>query len=382
MKKRTVKNTLLIIVMIACVYFGFRVIPELINAVARPYNLKTYRERHKKKDTIPPVSYYFSSTGNDSNDGRTKATARRNIALINDTEFNPGDSILLEGDQTFKGNIKLDEHDLGNTKKPIYIGSYGNGRAVIDAGEGNGIETLNSEGLHISRLVIKGNSADSNKGNGISVLNDLKGHIKLNTIIIDSVEVYGFGFEGINVEGQHGKSGFRDVTIMDCVVRDNGNSGLYVKGHYNHKRSDYSHQHVIIRNVQAFNNLGRPKNKMNTGSGIVLSDTDDGLIEKCVAYNNGGRCTSLQGGPVGIWAWDANNVVIQYNESYNNKTNCPFDGGGFDLDGGASNCVLQYNYSHDNEGSGYLIYQFGYARKHTNNIVRYNISRNDGRKNG
>ena len=45
------------------------------------------------------------------------------------------------------------------------------------------------------------------------------------------------------------------------------------------------------------------------------------------------------------------------------------------------NSVMQYNYSHDNDGAGYLLAQFTYAREFTNNIVRYNISENDGRKN-
>ena len=43
--------------------------------------------------------------------------------------------------------------------------------------------------------------------------------------------------------------------------------------------------------------------------------------------------------------------------------------------------VLQYNYSHDNDGSGYLLAQFAYARRFGGNIIRYNISENDSAKN-
>ncbi len=42
---------------------------------------------------------------------------------------------------------------------------------------------------------------------------------------------------------------------------------------------------------------------------------------------------------------------------------------------------MQYNYSHDNAGAGYLLYQFSGARPFKNNVVRYNISENDGRTN-
>jgi hypothetical protein len=43
---------------------------------------------------------------------------------------------------------------------------------------------------------------------------------------------------------------------------------------------------------------------------------------------------------------------------------------------------MQYNYSHGNEGAGYLFAQFSGASAMSNNIARYNISENDGRKNG
>jgi hypothetical protein len=42
---------------------------------------------------------------------------------------------------------------------------------------------------------------------------------------------------------------------------------------------------------------------------------------------------------------------------------------------------MQYNYSHDNTGAGYLLYQFHCARPFEDNVVRYNISENDGRTN-
>ena len=43
---------------------------------------------------------------------------------------------------------------------------------------------------------------------------------------------------------------------------------------------------------------------------------------------------------------------------------------------------MQYNYSHDNDGPGYLLlHSSAGARRAGNNIVRYNISQNDARKN-
>jgi len=74
-------------------------------------------------------------------------------------------------------------------------------------------------------------------------------------------------------------------------------------------------------------------------------------------------------------------VVIQFNESYDNRTGGPADGGGFDLDSGTSNSILQYNYSHANDGAGFMLAHGRTDRLHAGNIVRYNVSQNDGRKN-
>ncbi|MBA3705973.1 MAG: T9SS type A sorting domain-containing protein, partial [Bacteroidetes bacterium] len=82
-------------------------------------------------------------------------------------------------------------------------------------------------------------------------------------------------------------------------------------------------------------------------------------------------------------AWSCNNITIQFCESYNNSSGSGggCDGLGFDFDGGITNSLMQYNYSHDNDGAGYLLGQYDYARPWSNNTVRYNISENDGRTN-
>jgi hypothetical protein len=84
---------------------------------------------------------------------------------------------------------------------------------------------------------------------------------------------------------------------------------------------------------------------------------------------------------VAIWAYDSTGVTIQYNEAYGNRTGGPADGDGFDFDQNTSSSVAQYNYSHDNDGAGFLLYSGQSNSNHTGNIVRYNISQNDGRKN-
>jgi hypothetical protein len=92
--------------------------------------------------------------------------------------------------------------------------------------------------------------------------------------------------------------------------------------------------------------------------------------------NNAQGC----GGPVGIWAYGSRNITIQFNEVdhmhvANWGQQC--DVGAYDFDSHVFDSVMQYNYSHDNDGPGWLLH--GNA---SNNTVRYNISVNDGLKNG
>ncbi len=381
MKKKLIKKILISVTGIILLLALYSFSPYVIDVFARPYNLKKYKEKIVEKQKRLPVNYYLAPDGNDNNDGKTQKTAWRSISMINETEFNPGDSILLKGEQIFYGNMVFDEDDLGTSKNPIFVGSYGKGKATVDAGKGTGIQVLNGQGFHFSNLTIKGAGLNQNEGSGLALLNNLRGDIKLDFIKVDSVEAYGFGYWGIVVNGNRNKSGFRNLQIEYCLAHDNGDAGVYIYGEFDLYSKNYAHENVTIRNVVASNNPGRVNSKKNTGSGIVMSDTKNGLIEKCVAYSNGFLCTSNEGGPVGIWVWDSNNIIVQYNKSYNNKTGGKLDGGGFDLDGGTSNSVLQYNYSQDNDGAGFFLAQFTYARKNDGNIVRYNVSINDGRKN-
>jgi hypothetical protein len=172
------------------------------------------------------------------------------------------------------------------------------------------------------------------------------------------------------------------VRIEQSLVCENARNGLCVYGEWSRESKAYAHADVVIHSVTAHRNSGiAGLNRKHSGSGIILADVDGGRIERCVASDNGWRCDSREGGPVGIWTHDSNAVVIQHNRSSRNRTGGRFDGGGFDLDGGVTNSVMQYNYSHDNEGAGFLLAQYESARPFFGNVVRHNVSWNDGRRN-
>ena len=77
---------------------------------------------------------------------------------------------------------------------------------------------------------------------------------------------------------------------------------------------------------------------------------------------------------------ESDHVTAQYNQAYHNRTGGNSDGDGFDLDGGSTDCLVQYNYSYGNDGAGYLFAQPSGIAGQARNVVRYNISENDGGK--
>jgi hypothetical protein len=317
------------------------------------------------------TDYYLSAAGNDAAAG-TAAAPWRTLSRVNATVLQPGDRVLLRAADTFAGTLSLDASDWGTAAAPIAIQSYGTGRATIAAGGGAGISVYNTSGVAIANLVVVGAGGNAS---GISVYTDLPGDVRLPFIHVDSVDVSGFGRDGVEIGAWNGATGFRDVSVTNAALHGNGRSGLFT-----YAQVPNVHQQVYVGHVRAYDNTGVAGAATNSGSGIVLASVDGATIERSVAHDNGRLCTST-GGPVGIWTYDATGVVIRHNESYANHTGASWDGGGFDLDQNVSNSIVEYNYSHDNDGAGYLLAQSPSADTHRGNVVRDNVSQNDGRAN-
>jgi len=308
--------------------------------------------------------YYIASTGNDSNPA-SAPEPWRSIARLNDGDLEPGDNVLFEAGTTFAGTITLNKDDSGTSVKKVVITSYGTGRANIDAANGAGLIADGCNHLAVKNLNFKGSGRkDGNTENGVHIF-DLSG------AAIDKVDVGGFRSNGILA------SGVCDVRITNVHAHENGHAGICVEGSPVKGRS----KNVYIGYSIADNNPGDPTNLTNhSGNGIVAGNVDNAVIEYCRATNNGWDMPRKGNGPVGIWAWDADNMVIQFCIAHDNKSPGE-DGGGFDLDGGVTNSIMQHNLSYNNEGPGYFLCQYPSAPVFKNNIVRYNISQNDGTKN-
>lgn len=328
------------------------------------------------------MSYYVSLLGDDSNLGTSETCPWQSIARVNAAQLLPGDAVRFHANQTFPGNLCL--QGRRHTPRAVTISSYGSGRATIDAGKGAGFVAKNIGGVHLSELNFIGAGASKNADSGILFMNTLPDGIKLGDIQIHRVDVSGFKHSGICFMAEppdRSWSGFCEIRITSVTSHDNGDAGISCIGVWNPGREGYAHQDFYVGNCSVYRNVGIPGKGSHSGNGIVLAQVDGALIERCRAYENGGLNDYEGGGPVGIWAWDARRVVIQFNESHHNRTGSSKDGGGFDLDGGVRDSTVQYNYSHDNDGPGYLLAQFSSARAFYGNVLRHNVSVNDGRKN-
>ena len=319
------------------------------------------------------TDYYVSSTGLDANRGTSPAEAWRTIQRVNNDQYRPGDRILFEGGTTFSGNLFLDAVDAGAPDAPVTIGSYGTGRATIYAGDGTGILIHNAAGFVVRDLFVIGSGSTTNTGDGIFFFADLAGDVKLPYIRIDHVDAARFGDYGILIGSNNGNTGYADVRITAAVASDNRMGGIFT-----YAQNGNVHENVYVGYSSAFRNSGQRGLLFNSGNGITLSSVNGGMVERSVAHDNG-WLSDAGNGPIGIWAFNSTRVTLQFNESYHNLTGGEKDGGGFCFDLNTSFSVMQYNYSHDNTGAGYQLAHKPDTFVHTGNVIRYNISENDGR---
>jgi hypothetical protein len=71
--------------------------------------------------------YVSSSTGNDSNNGTSSATAWQTIAHVNGQSFQPGDSVMFKRGDVW--NESLTPASSGSSGNPITFDAYGSGAA-------------------------------------------------------------------------------------------------------------------------------------------------------------------------------------------------------------------------------------------------------------
>ncbi|MHC4720997.1 MAG: beta-glucosidase, partial [Planctomycetota bacterium] len=157
---------------------------------------------------VQGTDYYVSPSGNDNNTGTSQGDAWQTIGKVNGVSFGDGDSILFEGGQTFSGSLVFDDTDGGTVASPLTVSSYGTGRATISSGSNDGLLVLNRAAFGVSDLNFVGSGLDDpDGGNGITFAVEIKGGLKLEYVRVDSVEVSGYRWIGIAINGWNAKGG-------------------------------------------------------------------------------------------------------------------------------------------------------------------------------
>lgn len=306
--------------------------------------------------------FYIAASGDDAGAGSLEHPWRT-LAPTRGLHLRPGDAVLLKGGETFTGTLRLDSA-RGNAAAPVLVGSYGGGDATIAAGDSSALVVYRGDYVSVSglRLVGAGRKA-GNIREGLSLVN-------CSHTDVDSLDITGFQKSGLMIYAS------TDMRITHVSAHENGAAGIAVEGAEGKRQS----LRIQILDCQADDNPGDPTNLTNhSGNGIVVGHCTHLVIDRCSATNNGWDMPRIGNGPVGIWCYEADSVTIQHCLAYRNKTSPgAADGGGFDLDGGVTNSVIQDCLSYGNQGSGYCIFQYWGASPWHDNIIRNNITENDG----
>ncbi|MEV8319812.1 right-handed parallel beta-helix repeat-containing protein [Streptomyces sp. NPDC059900] len=327
-------------------------------------------------------TYYVSTRGDDENNGSSPGQAWRSLARAERSALGPGDRLLLEGGARFTGTITLGGTEAGSAERPVVVGSYGEGRATIEAEGSPGVSVHNTAGVQIRDLDITGDRAAYSRDGGINLYADRPGGGKLDGVSVTDVTVTGFQV-GIAVGGIEKGNGFKNVTIRQAKLHGNKDAGLLTYGpQFDPAQPAWAHEDVDVSDVEAHRNTGDPDaDDRHTGDGIILGAVRHATVRDSSAHDNGstssGRAPS---GPVGIWAYDAKDVLLEHNTAYRNHTGSEVDGAGFGFDENVSDSTIQYNLAFHNDGPGFYAYTRKANGAHTDNTIRYNLTADDGRK--
>lgn len=298
-------------------------------------------------------AFYVDVQGSDAADGSRTHPWK----TLGGVRLKDGDSVFLHGGQVFDGTLRID------SVAQVYLGSFGDGKATIRSGDSSALVLYRVKGVTVRGLHLVG--AGRKEGN-------VKEGLMLNEcahVLLDDIDITGFEKAGLMIYSCVG------VEARRIFAHENGAAGIEVEG-----QDKKSSRDLRLVECRADDNPGDPSNLTNhSGNGIVAGHCTGLVIDSCSATNNGWDMPRIGNGPVGIWCYEADSVIIQHCVSYRNKTSPgAADGGGFDLDGGVTNSAIQYCLSFGNQGAGYCIFQYWGASPWHHNVIRYNISYDDG----
>ena len=330
------------------------------------------------------TTYYLSPSGSDSNNGTSTSTPWQTVAKVNASTFHGGDTLLLQGGQSFTGSFNFKRSlVLSSATSHFTVGTYGTGKpTVISTGTGSNscaILVQGVSGIVLQDLIVRPGAIVPQAG--IYLHNDTGGSPTPQDLTVQRCDIGGFHYAPGNFGGEIFVNGFWG-SLTDVKILNNVLHGL--SGHSSPDDNGFTSlgngKNIFNLTVQGNTvyDIGGTANCLagSIANGILANGVNGGVLQYNLVHDCGGNTTTC-GGPGGVWAYNSNSVTIQFNEVYNMKPisfTAGCDWSAYDLDGKTTNCVVQYNYSHDNYGPGLLAYVDGTWGLNT---FRYNVSEND-----
>ena len=345
------------------------------------------------------TTYYVDSvSGNDNNNGTSQSTPWQNLTKVNTVTFQPGDQILFKCGSVWNGQL-LYPKGSGSAGSPIVINSYSAGaKPLINANlvynitvgaisQSTAVFLYNQSYWEINNLEVTNTGTPGDYVHGVYVAAEETGQVH-NHIYIKNCDIHDVSAKlGRGTGRDKGKNNggicfdvygdtaagtkFNDVRAENNAIYDCGGSGIKTWS------DQFNYQcHTPWTPITGFVAKNNALDHID-GDGIVASMTQGAMIE----YNTVSWSHIRVSDPyVAIWNYESDDTTMQFNECYLTQTDT--DGQGFDIDDYTERTKVQYNYSHDNVGGFILIIGIKTARAKCGtcdqNVVRYNISQNDG----
>lgn len=336
-------------------------------------------------DTLTVRRYYVDSTGNDSSDGLSPATAWRTLSKVNSVTFGPGDNILFKRGCSWTGTLTI--KNAGTASERIAFGAYGTGAKPRIIGNNSTLAAvmiqnpkyLTFEGFEIShpRAVRPPDIALCGIYVALSENGVYPGVVIRNNDIhdVEGMPIFNRHMQAGIFVRSNAAQGYLDSLLIEGNNLERCSSRGILMGDGSNKDTNYYNDHVVIRN----NNINE-----TALEGIIVYTAKNVLIEHNKVFNAGAYTLGVDMNIVlaGLWG-RGKNMTIQYNEVAYTRLTSPvpyesMDSEAFDIDLSTPGyTIIQYNYSHDNQG-GFFLHMGDPGPDFTYGIVRYNISQNDG----
>ncbi len=362
--------------------------------------------KYRAKSAFDRVIYVDAVKGSDSNTGTSPAKAIKSLEKLNTMKIDGGCEVLLCGGQTHKGIIEIvGVNGSSKGKKRIHIGSYGDGKATIDAfGYPAAVKIFDSSYVDVTDLKIVADGGPEDMPNYMyrdsdskvdgrqavwirAAKNNVRDIVVYN---VDMNDIYFFPKDCADIpeerpcrmwstEGERRYGWgimatlssedvvFDGLTIESCNVKDISHTAYKVIGRGGGRtgiRNPISNFTITKSNAI---NVGGPGMQFAYVRGCVMN------YSRTLFSGNRDEARKWGRGS-GVWIHNCDGVLFEYNhhEGSQGIADCC----GAHIDVGNKNVIIQYCYSKDNAGGFVEILD-----RNENCTYRYNVSVNDGWRN-